>query len=86
MEDEVLDDLLQEIVGGAWSGLERAALRDLLVRLGGLVLDNPELVEVHLDAVDAMRTPASVVGSHLRIAPAPGAWDDEVRHLRRDPL
>ena len=53
-------------------------------RLGGLVLDNPELVEVHLDAVDLGSSPASVVGAHVRVVPPPGAWDDEVRHLRRD--
>ena len=43
----------------------------LVVGLAGLVADNPELVEVHLDAIDTSSAPALVTGAHLAIAPAP---------------
>jgi succinyl-CoA synthetase alpha subunit/GNAT superfamily N-acetyltransferase len=84
MDRRVLDDLVDQIVRQPRSSADPDAVRDLLLRVGALVLDNPELLEVHLDLVDAAKRPASVVGAHLRTARAPGAWDDEVRHLRRD--
>jgi succinyl-CoA synthetase alpha subunit/GNAT superfamily N-acetyltransferase len=86
MDREVLDGLVDEVVGQPRSGADPEALRDLLLRVSALVLDNPELLEVHLDLVDVASRPASVVGVHLRTARAPGAWDDEVRHLRRDDI
>jgi acyl-CoA synthetase (NDP forming) len=79
-----LELLLDEVVGAAGFGAERAVLSELVVRVAGLVADNPELVEVHLDAIDTSSAPALVTGAHLAIAPAPGAGDDQVRHLRRD--
>ena len=84
LEADDLDAVVIEALGPESADGERAALRGLVLRLGGLVLDNPELVEVHLDAVDLGSSPASVVGAHVRVVPPPGAWDDEVRHLRRD--
>jgi acyl-CoA synthetase (NDP forming) len=83
LDDEGLDELVTEAAGAA-SRHERGALADLLLRLTLLVIDDRELVEVRLDAIDAATTPATVVGAHLRVAPPPGAWDDDVRHLRRD--
>jgi acyl-CoA synthetase (NDP forming)/RimJ/RimL family protein N-acetyltransferase len=86
MEEAALDELVDDIVGQPRSGLEPEALRDLLVRISALVLDNPELVELHLDSVDAVSYPASVVGAHLRVGTGSGMWDDQVRHLRRDDI
>jgi hypothetical protein len=86
MNRQVLDELVAEVVRRPRSSADPDAVRDLLLRVGALVLDNPELLEVHLDLVDVASRPASVVGAHLRTARAPGAWDDEVRHLRRDGL
>ena len=84
LEEHDLESMLDEVIGSAGVRAERVALRELVLGLAGLVADNPELVEVHLDAIDTSSAAALVTGAHLAIAPAPGAGDDQVRHLRRD--
>ena len=74
LEEHDLESMLDEVIGSAGVRAERVALRELVLRLAGLVADNPELVEVHLDAIDTSGAPALVTGAHLAIAPAPGAW------------
>jgi len=84
MDRQVLDDLVDEVVCEPSATIDPEALREVLLSVSALVLDNPELIEAHLDLVDAATRPASVLGVHLRGAPTPGLWDDEIRHLRRD--
>ena len=84
LEEHGLERLLDEVVGPPGTRPSESPCATVVVGLAGLVADHPELVEVHLDAVDTSDAPASVTGAHLAIAPAPGGGDDQTRHLRRD--
>jgi hypothetical protein len=79
-----IESLLDEVIHTAGERLRRDVLSDVVTRLGDLVVENPEVVEVVIDSLDAGQSPGLAMGGHVRVGLAPGAWDDDTRHLRRD--
>lgn len=58
------------------------ALQDLLVRVGRLAADIPEIAEIVLDPVVAATSGAAAVDARIRVAAAHVLYDPTVRRLR----
>ena len=58
------------------------ALVDLVLRLGRLAEDIPEIIEADCNPVMATTEGAVVVDARLRLSSAPGQTPDDSRHLR----
>ncbi len=84
LEADDVEAFVSEVVDRAERGVDRSTLHDVILRLCSVVLDNPEVTDVRIDSMDMGRPEAVAIGAHVRVTPAPGAWDDDTRHLRRE--
>jgi acyl-CoA synthetase (NDP forming) len=83
--DEMIGELrIARVLDGVRGAapLSRTALRDVLVRIGALAADLPEVVELDLNPVICRAHDAVVVDARIRVAPQVSAPDPLVRQLR----
>lgn len=72
--DELIDaasPVARALESGAGAGADRAALRDLLLRLGLLLESAPEIAELDLNPVRCLPAGCTVLDSRLLLAPVP---------------
>jgi acyl-CoA synthetase (NDP forming) len=83
--DELIDGLRSARLLDGYRGapvVSRAAVRDILVRVGALVDDVPQIAELDLNPLVCRVDGITVVDARVRVAPAPVHPDPLVRQLR----